>query len=464
MLGLLCFASFAHADLTDFAQRIKCEVQTADRQSLRDLNWQQGISPLIRFDVESNGKSATADTNIIVRMFIGPSATNTTFAVRTNYLTGSTFYLTQWPTIGTNSGDSAWWYTVYFQATNGATYWTGNGDLYIEETTSTAEDGLNFIIPSAISLATSNSAGSVKALTGGAAAYYDATGNWSVPTTVTNAVTNAASPLSVSGGVMSYDGTVTHNESGATNVPAAGLAAGGTFPAINGSALTALNASNLGSGTVPNARLDPELSALAGLTSAADRLAYYTGSGTASLTVFSAFARTLVDDANAGAARTTLGVAIGSDVQAWDADLDQLAVGNGSVLASNVPGQSVTGIVADVNIADTISRDTERIAATNGLDGITQAYTDAATNGVDAIAAAYTDAATNGMPQLALNNNWTAPSNTFNIGYFDSIVFISPTGTNITMRPGPAFVNGSNVVELIQDGSAITNTIFLKFD
>lgn len=79
---------------------------------------------------------------------------------------------------------------------------------------------------------------------------------------------------------------------------------------------------------------DAELLAIAGLASAADKLPYFTGSGTAALASLSAFIRNLLDDADASTARTTLG-------------LGSLATLSSIVSANITDGTIVAGDIAD---------------------------------------------------------------------------------------------------------------------
>jgi len=71
--------------------------------------------------------------------------------------------------------------------------------------------------------------------------------------------------------------------------------------------------------------LDAGLTSISGLTTAADKMIYTTASDTYAVADLTSAGRALLDDADASAQRTTLGLAIDSDVQAYDAGLASIA-------------------------------------------------------------------------------------------------------------------------------------------
>jgi hypothetical protein len=75
---------------------------------------------------------------------------------------------------------------------------------------------------------------------------------------------------------------------------------------------------------------DAELAAIASTTSAANALPYFTGAGTATTTTLSVYGRSLIDDADAATARSTLGLVLGTDVQPFDGDLSAIGALTGT--------------------------------------------------------------------------------------------------------------------------------------
>ena len=99
------------------------------------------------------------------------------------------------------------------------------------------------------------------------------------------------------------------------------------------------------SGTVANARLDAELQALAGLTSAADKGIQFTGSGTAAVYDLTAAGKALLDDADASAQRTTLGLGT-SATQDTGTSASNVVQLDGSARLPAVDGSQLTNLPA----------------------------------------------------------------------------------------------------------------------
>ncbi len=226
---------------------------------------------------------------------------------------------------------------------------------------------------------------------------------------------------------------------------------------------------------------DPELLALAGLTSAADKVPYFTGSGTAAVATLTSVARTLIAQTTQAAMRTTglglsangsslvtaadyaamrvlLGLVVGTDVQAYDGELAALAgLTSAADKGIQFTGAGTAGLFDLTTFAKTILDDANANAVLDTLAGLGIISASFGTNALTVsirLNASHTLLIQGGTGSLGANSSGSI---SFGTAYGTEPVVIvtgGPTGTASEGDVHTTAAAGTTSVAIVNSGNA----------
>lgn len=203
---------------------------------------------------------------------------------------------------------------------------------------------------------------------------------------------------------------------------------------------------------------DADLAAIAALVSAANKLPYATGAGTWALSDFTAFGRSLVDDADASTALTTLGVSTYAKTLLDDID---------AAAARATLGLGGLATASTINNANWSGTD---LAVANGGTGASDAATARTNLGLAAIAASgsASDLTAGTLPDARLTGAYTGITNFTMSGLFtvaNSAPIIRLQDTTASAYDGRLRLDANNLyIDGSSDGATYAEVLRFELD